>query len=249
LSIQEHRGIEGRKETSARPRMGPVEAVGAVAAMAGGKELHGALENGHKSHHIPREKVWEREEGTANLTTEKIGDGGSSGTAICGEGRSANLGAAAAVVSVHGERERERGNSRGARGKARLLFNRAEERGGGGTLPRRTSWATVAAAPGAGGSELRGEEDGTDRRGRAVSVCGEGSGGGCGQAERGARLGCWRWAERGGEVSWAEGKLGCGGRREGQRAEIQEGRGKNDSFLFFFYYFPNPFLNSNFNSF
>ena len=71
--------------------MGPVEADGAVAAMAGGKELHGALENGHKSHHIPWEKVGEREEGTVNLTTEKIGDGGGSGTAIHAEGRSANL--------------------------------------------------------------------------------------------------------------------------------------------------------------
>jgi len=40
--IREHRGIEGVKETSARPRMGPVDVVGAVAAMAGGKELHGA---------------------------------------------------------------------------------------------------------------------------------------------------------------------------------------------------------------
>ena len=32
------------KETSARPRMGPVDAVGAVAAMAGGKKLHGAAD-------------------------------------------------------------------------------------------------------------------------------------------------------------------------------------------------------------
>ena len=125
MSIREHRGIEGRKETSARLRMGPVEAVGAVAAMAGGKELHGALENGHKSHHIPREKVGEREKGTTNLTTEKIGDAGGSGTAIHAEGRSANLGAAAAVVSVHGERERERGNSRGKRlGRASICSGR-----------------------------------------------------------------------------------------------------------------------------
>ena len=43
MSIREHRGIEGRKETSARLRMGPVEAVGAVAAMAGGKELAGMV--------------------------------------------------------------------------------------------------------------------------------------------------------------------------------------------------------------
>ena len=42
LHIREHRGLEGEKETSARPRMGPVDVVGAVAAMAGGKELHGA---------------------------------------------------------------------------------------------------------------------------------------------------------------------------------------------------------------
>ena len=35
--ILEHRGIEGVKETSARPRMGPVDAVGAVVAMAGGR--------------------------------------------------------------------------------------------------------------------------------------------------------------------------------------------------------------------
>ena len=35
--IREHRGIEGVKETSARPRMGPVDAVGAVVAMAGGR--------------------------------------------------------------------------------------------------------------------------------------------------------------------------------------------------------------------
>ena len=36
LRIREHRGIEEVKETSARPRMGPVDAVGAVVAMVGG---------------------------------------------------------------------------------------------------------------------------------------------------------------------------------------------------------------------
>ena len=35
--ILEHRGIEGVTETSARPRMGPMDAVGAVVAMAGGR--------------------------------------------------------------------------------------------------------------------------------------------------------------------------------------------------------------------
>ena len=43
LRIREHRGIERVKETSARPRMGPVDAFGAVAAMASGKKLHGVL--------------------------------------------------------------------------------------------------------------------------------------------------------------------------------------------------------------
>jgi len=124
--------------------MGPVEAVGAVAAMAGGKELHGALENGHKSHHIPREKVGEREKGTSNLTTEKIGDGGGSGMAIRVEGRSVNLGAAAAVVSVHGERERERGNSRG----------------------KRLGWASICSGRGAGGRGRRSPV----RSGDAVAV-------------------------------------------------------------------------------
>ena len=55
-----HRGIAGVHATSSRPRTGPVDVVGEVAAMAGGKELHGALENAHTSHHIPREKVGER---------------------------------------------------------------------------------------------------------------------------------------------------------------------------------------------
>ena len=63
-----------------------------------------------------------------------------------------------------------------------MLFVAAGARGG--ALPRYQSWAAVAARPGAGGSELRGDEDGADRRGRAVSDCGEGSGGGCGQAVR-----------------------------------------------------------------
>ena len=76
--------------------------------------------------------------------------------------------------------KKSRGGSRGAWGKARLLFVAAGARGG--ALPRYQSWAAVAARPGAGGSELRGDEDGADRRGRAVSVCEEGSGGGCGQA-------------------------------------------------------------------
>ena len=44
LRIREHRGIVGVKETSARPRMGPVDAVGAVAAMVGGKKLHGTAD-------------------------------------------------------------------------------------------------------------------------------------------------------------------------------------------------------------
>ena len=43
LHIREHQGLEGEKETSARPRMGPVDAFGAVAAMASGKKLHGVL--------------------------------------------------------------------------------------------------------------------------------------------------------------------------------------------------------------
>jgi len=117
--------MRGKKGVSAMPIWRPGTAGSAVAAMADGKELHGALENGHKSHHIPREKVGEREEGTANLTTEKIGDGGGSGTAIRVEGRLANLGTAAAVVSVHGERERERGNSRGKRlGQASICSGR-----------------------------------------------------------------------------------------------------------------------------
>ena len=43
---------------------------------------------------------------------------------------SADLGAAAAVVPEHGECERERGTAGARGGKARLLFNRAEERRG-----------------------------------------------------------------------------------------------------------------------
>ena len=37
LRIREQLAIEGVKETSARPRMGPVDTVGAVVAMAGGR--------------------------------------------------------------------------------------------------------------------------------------------------------------------------------------------------------------------
>ena len=44
--------------------------------------------------------------------------------------------------------------------------------------------------------------------------------------------------------NWAvgEGVKACG-------PKFKKGEGKNDSFLFFFFYFPKPFLNSNFNSF
>ena len=181
------------------------------------------------------------------------GDGGGSETAIRAEGRSANLDAAAVVVSVHGERERERGNSRGARGKARLLFNRAEEREGGGTLPRRMSWATVAAAPGAGGCRAargrrrrrqvgpRRQRLGKEARQRLLDGRRKLGWSGAGPAQMLGRV-----ARKGGRLSWAAGRRWASGRK---RAENKEGKGETDSFLFFFYTFPNPFLNSNFNSF
>jgi len=105
-------------------------------------------------------------------------------------------------------------------------------------------------------AELSGEEDGADRWGPGVSGWEEG-----GAATVAARPFGWAgprcWAEQGGEASWAgagaglrcwAAVLGHGERREGQRAKIQEGRGIK-VILLFFYNFPNPFLNSIFNSF
>ena len=45
-----HRESEGVKGTSDRPIRRPEDAAGEVVSMAGSKELHGALENGHTSH-------------------------------------------------------------------------------------------------------------------------------------------------------------------------------------------------------
>ena len=119
----------------------------------------------------------------------------------------------------------------------------------GGTLPRRPSWATVAAALGAGGSEPRGDEDSADKRGPGVS----GWGGAwaavatrpfgwarprCWAAQRAAVLRALGRAGRGGELGWGwcwVAVLGSGERREGQRAEIQEGRGIKVILLFFFF--------------
>jgi len=75
--------------------------------------------------------------------------------------------AAVVASSVLGEREDESREQQGAWGMAWLLFVAAGARGG--ALPRRPSWATVAAALGAGGSEPRGDEDGTDMWGPGVS--------------------------------------------------------------------------------
>ena len=146
----------------------------------------------------------------------------------------------------------ERG-SRGAREGARLLFIEAEERRG--TLPRRQSWAAVAAAPGAGGCRAargrrrrrqvgpRRQRLGKEARQRLLDGRRKLGWSGAGPAQMLGRV-----ARKGGRLSWAAGRRWASGRK---RAENKEGKGENDSFLFFFFFytFPNPFLNSNFNSF
>ena len=158
---------------------------------------------------------------------------------------------------VLGEHEDESGEQQGARGKARLLFVAAGARGG--ALPRCQSWAAVAAAAGADGSEHAGMKTAPtsgarasaagEERGRRLRP-GHAAGLGCGAGPRSARLCCGRWAERGGEASWAGAGAGPRGKERGPAGRIQEWeRDKNDSFLCYFFYFPKPFLNSTFNSF
>jgi len=94
------------------------------------------------------------------------------------------------------------------------------------------------------------EGDGADTWGRAVSGCGreEGAAAGLaavlGRTARTAGLAAvLGHAARKGEASWAGRRKACG-------PKSRRGGEENDSFLFFFFYnFPNPFLNSNFNSF
>ena len=139
--------------------------------------------------------------------------------------------------SVLGEREEESGEQQGARGKARLLFVAARARGG--ALPRYQSWAAVAARPGAGGSELRGEEGWRRQAGPGRQRQGTG--------ERGRRLpGAACWAKRPRRAAGLV--LGCGAglrvkeRRPAGRNSRRKGN-KSDSSLFFSFstIFQNPF--------
>ena len=149
-------------------------------------------------------------------------------------------------------RRKRSGEQQGARGGARLLFNKAEERGGrshDARHGRRLLQHRVRAV-----AEPRGEGDGADKWGQAVSGCGREEGAAAGLAvvlgrrlAGRARLGAGggrkqrRWA---GAEEWASRP-----KELGHGPKIKKG-GKNGFFFFFFFYtFPNPFLNSNFNSF
>ena len=98
------------------------------------------------------------------------GGRGSSAAAVRAKVWSADLGAAAAVVPEHGGRGRERGTAGAHEGEARLLFNRAEERGGRSHDARRGRQLLQRRARTV--AEPRGEGDGADKWGRAVSGCG-----------------------------------------------------------------------------
>jgi len=105
---------------------------------------------------------------------------------------------------------------------------------------------------------LRKEGDGADRWGQAVSGWARGTGarqrlapewaGGACWAEQSARLG-QRLVGKG--ESWAAvpGRAGKGERGPAGRFQERGRKEEKDSFLFYFFYFPKPFLNSNFNSF
>ena len=96
LRIREHRGIEGVKETSARARMGLVDAVGAVVAMAGGRSSRAHAKTGLRA--MNRETNYTgRERGARGFSPRGKRGGGGSGTVVHAERRAAEpaiLGAA-----------------------------------------------------------------------------------------------------------------------------------------------------------
>ena len=113
-------------------------------------------------------------------------------------------------------------------------------RGAGGTLPQRPSWATVAQTPGVDGSEPRGEGDGADMWGRAVSGCGREEGAAAGLAAVLGRQRCWaggwRWAERGVQGGRRAGPAWWGARpAEGKPAGRNSRRERKMNFAFFFF--------------
>jgi len=161
--------------------------------------------------------------------------------------------------SVHGcgaseARTREktaRGSSRGRGGGSTPIY---QDRGAGENAPTtHSAWAAVAQAPGAGGCRAargrrrrrqvgpRRQRLGKEARQRLLDGRRKLGWSGAGLAQMLGRV-----ARKGGRLSWAAGRRWASGRK---RAENKEGKGETDSFLFFFYTFPNPFLNSNFNSF
>ena len=149
---------------------------------------------------------------------------------------SADLGAAAAVVPEHGGRGRERGTAGAHEGEARLLFNRAEERGGrshdarrGRRLLQRRA-RTVA--------EPRGEGDGADKWGQAVSGCRREEGAAAGLAAvLGRRLaGRARLGAGGGrkQRSWADAEEWASRPKELGHVQKSRREGKMDSSFFSF---------------
>ena len=186
------------------------------------------------------------------------GGRGSSAAAVRAKVWSADLGAAAAVVPEHGERERERGTAGAREGEARLLFNRAEERGKrshDARRGRRLLQRRARAVPSCAGKRtaLTGGAERLASAGKgAVAVAARplgwaGPAAVLGRARREAGLLALGRARQGGELG--RGKAGLRGKERRPAGRNSRREGKNDSFLFFFYYFPNPFLNSNFNSF
>ena len=78
--------MEGVLANSSRPRRRPEDAAGEVAAMVGGKELHGVAT-------VRQIESTEREGNKAKLTATSIGDERGSGTAVRAVSRTAELGA------------------------------------------------------------------------------------------------------------------------------------------------------------
>jgi len=240
---QKHRAKEGERASTSMPRNRPEGKAGAADTMAGGREHSGARETGTRHHETQIKRLGEVKGIMGSLTAGKDGDGDGW---PCGGEDGGRRSFSVRRLRPRARAKLERG-SRGAREGARLLFIEAEERRG--TLPRRQSWAAVAAAPGAGGCRAaRGRRrrrqvgPGLAATGRAGGVGGwrpSGPAGLAGPNGRGARPG-WHGCGAGLRC-WAAGKEMAMG------PKVQEERERG----IFPFLFPNKFsksiLNTNFN--
>ena len=147
--IREHRENERERANTSMPRNRPEGKAGAADTMAGGREHSGARETGTRHHETQIKRLGEVKGIMGSLTAGKDGDGDGSVTAGRAEVRTA-AGGASPCVGCGREQGRNWSGAAGARERG-LGSYLSRTRSGGGTLPRRQSWAAVAAAPGAGG--------------------------------------------------------------------------------------------------